>query len=59
MFNQLVTKNQRYAAISDHPTQGFCIPFQDTITPDRIPASYKYYLYDDVDATSMNTLNGK
>jgi len=59
IFDRLVAQNQLILAISDHPTQGFCIPFQDTITPDRVPASYKYYLYDDVDATSMNTLERK
>jgi type III restriction enzyme len=56
IFEALLTANQLVLAVSDSPVQGYCLPFQDLISVDRSPSPYKYYLYDDVDRSSMNSL---
>lgn len=43
-------------AVSDNKIFGFQIPDSDTITINQIPSTYKFYLFEDVDATSMNNL---
>ena len=56
IFDDLVAANQLVLAVSDHPTEGYFLPAQDVITVDRVPNFYKYYLYEDVDSSSMNSL---
>ena len=46
-------------AVSDDDTVGFKIPKEDVITVSPIPSTYKYYLFDDVEITAMNTLERK
>ena len=46
-------------AVSDDETTGFKIPNEDVITVSPIPSTYKYYLFDDVEVTAMNTLERK
>ncbi len=43
-------------AVSDDPDLGFKIPEEDYIVVGRMPNPYKYYLFDDVDLSAMNTL---
>ena len=56
VFENLLAVNQVVLAVSDDAVQGYCLPAQDVITVDRVPNFYKYYLYDDVDSSSMNSL---
>ena len=56
VFEKLVAANQLVLAVSDDAVRGYCLPAQDVITVDRVPNFYKYYLYDDVDSSSMNSL---
>ena len=56
VFERLVADNQLILAVSDDPAHGYCLPAQDVITVDRVPNFYRYYLYDDVDSSSMNSL---
>lgn len=48
-----------FLAVSDDDTVGFKIPKEDVITVSPIPSTYKYYLFDDVEVTAMNTLEKK
>ena len=43
-------------AISDNEKIGFNIPETDTINVNKVPHTYRYYLYDDVELSSMNEL---
>lgn len=45
-------------AVSDD-TVGFKVPEEDVITVSPIPNTYKYYLFEDVEVTAMNTLERK
>jgi type III restriction enzyme len=46
-------------AVSDDKNVGFKVPEEDVITVSSIPGTYKYYLFDDVEITAMNTLERK
>ena len=46
-------------AVSDDENIGFKVPTEDVITVSHIPSTYKYYLFDDVEVTAMNTLERK
>ncbi len=46
-------------AVSDDENIGFKVPEDDVITVSSIPSTYKYYLFDDVEITAMNTLERK
>jgi type III restriction enzyme len=46
-------------AVSDDDRVGFKVPTEDVITVSPIPSTYKYYLFDDVEVTAMNTLERK
>jgi len=46
-------------AVSDDDRVGFKVPTEDVITVCPIPSTYKYYLFDDVEVTAMNTLGRK
>jgi type III restriction enzyme len=46
-------------AVSDDDTLGFKVPKEDVITVSPIPSTYKYYLFEDVEVTAMNTLERK
>jgi len=46
-------------AVSDDDSVGFKVPKEDVITVSPIPSTYKYYLFEDVEVTAMNTLERK
>lgn len=46
-------------AVSDDDSIGFKVPKEDIITVSPIPSTYKYYLFEDVEVTAMNTLERK
>lgn len=43
-------------AVSDDKDIGFQIPTTDAITVDRMPNIFRYYLFDDVELSTMNSL---
>jgi hypothetical protein len=43
-------------AVSDDPNLGFRVPAEEDIVVGRISNPYKYYLFDDIDIVSMNSL---
>lgn len=46
-------------AVLDDETIGFKVPTEDVITISPIPSTYKYYLFEEVEITAMNTLERK
>lgn len=46
-------------AVSDDENLGFKVPNEYVITVSSIPSTYKYYLFEDVEITAMNTLEKK
>ena len=53
-LNQLNDKSL-VLAVSDDETSGFCIPKDDQININAVPSTYKYYLFDDIELSAMNT----
>jgi len=56
MFMSYIKTKKIVLAVSNDANLGFKIPEEDTITVGRLPNPYKYYLFDDVDLSSMNSL---
>jgi type III restriction enzyme len=46
-------------AVSNDPKIGYRIPPSDMITVTREPSTWKYYLFEDVELATMNTLERK
>jgi type III restriction enzyme len=59
IFLSLLNRRKLILAVSDDDEFGFHIPKTDIITVGREPNTYKYYLFDDVELSSMNTLERK
>jgi type III restriction enzyme len=59
IFINLLEKGKLVLAVSDTPELGYKIPNSDTITVSREPCTWKYYLFDEVDLSAMNTLERK
>lgn len=59
IFLSLVNKGKLVLAVSDDEELGFQIPQTDIITVGREPNTYEYYLFDDVELSSMNSLERK
>lgn len=55
IFEQLISKKKLTLAVSDEKEVGFAMPDSDTVAS-GIQSSYKLNLYDDVDASSLNSL---
>ena len=58
ILHELKAKNL-VLAVSDEESIGFKVPKEDIIIVSPIPSTYKYYLFDDVEVTAMNTLERK
>lgn len=58
-FLSLLKKGKLVLAVSNDHELGYQIPQTDIITVGREPNSYKYYLFDDVELSSMNSLERK
>ncbi len=56
IFKKHIAEEKLVLAVSDSEKIGMSIPETDTININTIPHSYKYYLYDDVELSSMNSL---
>lgn len=56
IFLSLVKDEQLVLAVSDDPSIGYSVPKTDEIIVSKIPNAFKYYLFDDIDVASMNSL---
>jgi len=56
LFLDYLKSRKIVLAVSNDEELGFRIPNEDNIVVSRIPNPYKYYLFEDVDLTSMNSL---
>jgi type III restriction enzyme len=59
VFLGLLAKKQLVLAVSDKPDIGYKIPDTDIITKENVSAAWKYYLFDEVELSGMNTLERK
>jgi type III restriction enzyme len=59
IFLSLLEQGQLVMAVSADPELGFKIPESDVITVSREPNAYKCYLFEDVELSSMNSLERK
>jgi type III restriction enzyme len=55
LFQNYLESKRLVLAVSNDTDIGFKIPEKETITVGRFPNPYKYYLFDDVDITAMNS----
>jgi type III restriction enzyme len=55
LFQNYLKYKKLVLAVSNDTEIGFRIPEKETITVGRFPNPYKYYLFDDVDITAMNS----
>jgi type III restriction enzyme len=58
-FLELLRTGSLVLAVSDEPDLGYRIPDTDSITVSRLPSHWKSYLYDDVEISTMNSLESK
>jgi type III restriction enzyme len=59
IFLSLLEHGRLVMAVSDNPELGFKIPESDIITVSPMPHAYKCYLFEDVELSSMNSLERK
>lgn len=59
LFLSYLNSNKIVLAVSNDKELGFRIPNEDNIVVGRMPNPYKYYLFEDVDLASMNSLEQK
>jgi type III restriction enzyme len=59
LFLSYLNSNKIVLAVSNDNELGFRIPNEDNIVVGRMPNPYKYYLFEDVDLASMNSLEQK
>jgi type III restriction enzyme len=56
LFLKALQDRKLVLAVSDDKEIGYQIPQTDTITVDRMPNIFRYYLFDDVELSTMNSL---
>lgn len=56
IFNEYLENKRLVLAVSDDKSYGHKIPETDTIYVNRTPSAYRYYLFEDVELATMNTL---
>jgi type III restriction enzyme len=56
VFLEALRDRKLVLAVSDDKDIGFQIPTTDAITVDRMPNIFRYYLFDDVELSTMNSL---
>jgi type III restriction enzyme len=59
IFMKLLEDKKLVLAVSDNEESGFKVPDKDIITVNTIPNTYKYYLFDDIELSTMNSLEKK
>jgi type III restriction enzyme len=55
-FRTLMASGKLVLAVSDDPVIGFSVPSEDSISVDRAPNPFSRYLYDDIELSSLNSL---
>lgn len=58
IFERLLSEKVLKLAVSDSETIGFRMPEKDTVS-NQIPSAYRYCLYDDIEISSLNSLEKK
>lgn len=56
IFRKHIADERLVLAVSDNEKIGSSIPESDIMNVNSVPHTYKYYLYDDVELSSMNSL---
>lgn len=56
IFKKQINDKKLVLAVADNEKIGYSIPESDTINVNAVPSTYKYYLYEDVEISTMNTL---
>lgn len=56
IFLKALRDRKLVLAVSDNEETGYRIPPTDTVIVNRIPSTYKYYLFEDVEFSTMNSL---
>lgn len=56
VFQKALRERKLLLAVSDEENIGYKVPQSDTITIDRMPNIFRYYLFDDVELSAMNSL---
>ncbi len=56
IFKKQIADEKLVLAVSDNEKIGCGIPENDTINVNAVPSTYKYYLYEDVEMSTMNSL---
>lgn len=59
VFLDYIENKKLLLAVSDDKTIGYRVPETDTITVSRLPNTFQYYLFEDVELETMNTLEKK
>ncbi|MGB2870124.1 MAG: DEAD/DEAH box helicase family protein [Bacteroidota bacterium] len=59
IFRNLISSDKLVLAVSDDPDLGYTLPKEDRISIDRTPNFFTKYLYEDMEITSLNTLETK
>lgn len=59
IFLDYLNSNKLVLTVTDDEKTGFRIPETDTINVSRMPNTFRYYLFDDVEVETMNTLENK
>lgn len=56
VFKKLIDDNKLIMAVTDDPDLGFTVPYTEVINVGREPNTFRYYLFDDVEISAMNSL---
>src|SRR3990167_3863903 len=59
VFLDYIKNKKLLLAVSDDETIGYRVPETDTITVSRLPNTFQYYLFEDVELETMNNLEKK
>jgi type III restriction enzyme len=59
VFKELLESGKVLLAVSDDENLGYLVPTKDAISVDRIPNQYQKNLYEDVEVSSLNSLEKK
>jgi type III restriction enzyme len=59
LFQDYLKAKKLVLAVSRDEETGFTVPETETISAGRFPNPYRYYLFDDVDISAMNSLEQK
>jgi type III restriction enzyme len=58
-FRSMIQTGKLVLAVSDNPTVGYSVPTAESISIDRAPNPFSKYLYEDMELSSLNSLETK